>query len=270
MTVDVREGSEFQEYDGFTVEYRDASHRYWIHQDGERKPVPSVTSVLKVLDKPALLEWAQRTSMEGALILERLGELAGVAPKDAWQVVRARGMDSEAKRDKRATSGTAIHAALERYVTDGEIPDLLDYGEEDRGYVQALAKFLISGRPEVASSERIVAHPTFGYAGRIDFTGTVDLTNLIPDPFVAGRWSSLVDLKTNRLGKVYPEAHVQTAGYRLCLYHCGSSPPPWTLIVGLGGNGEFTVVPCKAQGSDFLAVLDCYKAMQRLKAACRK
>src|ERR1700733_10404659 len=91
-----RDGSEIQHYDTFDVEYRDASHRYWLHHDGERTPAVSVTSALNVLDKPALLSWAESCGVEGALILERRGELKDVDPKAAVDIVRINGLGKDA------------------------------------------------------------------------------------------------------------------------------------------------------------------------------
>ena len=104
-----RDGSEIQHYETFSVEYRDASHRYWIHVDGERNPAVSVTAVLGVLDKPALLSWAEACGAEGALILERRGELRNVDPKVAIDIVRINGLGKDAKRDARRESKLPHH-----------------------------------------------------------------------------------------------------------------------------------------------------------------
>src|SRR5437899_2955441 len=94
-----RDGSEFQEYERFTVEYRDASHRYWIHADGERLPAISVTSALKVLDKPSLKRWIEDCGAAGAIQLERAGELMGVPPAEVGDLVRLHKVGADAKRD---------------------------------------------------------------------------------------------------------------------------------------------------------------------------
>jgi hypothetical protein len=39
----VQDGSELEVYPEFAVEYRDASHRYWIHSEGARVPAVSVS-----------------------------------------------------------------------------------------------------------------------------------------------------------------------------------------------------------------------------------
>ena len=75
-----------------TVEYRDASHRYWTHVGDVRQAVVSVTSALKVLDKPALLKWAEAAGAEGAVRLERDGMLTDVDPSQVIDIVRINGL----------------------------------------------------------------------------------------------------------------------------------------------------------------------------------
>jgi len=250
-----RDGSEIQHYETFSVEYRDASHRYWIHHDGERNPAVSVTAVLGVLDKPALLSWAEACGAEGALILERRGELRNVDPKAAIDVVRINGLGKDAKRDAGADRGTAIHDALRIYASEGTAPNVGDFPAEVRGYVSGLCKWLLEANAEPVHVEQIVGSAKHGYAGRLDL-----IANL-----TAGR--TLVDLKTSPKARVYPEAHIQAAGYSLALQECGIEPVEHILIVAVGEQGEFSTRAGCADPGDFLAVLGCHRAMGRVKKA---
>src|ERR1035438_10583578 len=100
-----RDGSEFTEYPGFTVEYRDASHRYWIIEGKERRTVSSVTGGLGTLDKAALIPWAEKMGVEGALRLEREGRLSETPVENAVYVMRNMGEGASAKRDEGADRG---------------------------------------------------------------------------------------------------------------------------------------------------------------------
>ena len=119
-----REGSEITEYPDFSVEFREASHAYWIHSADERLRVPSVTGVLKVLDRPALLHWAERAGAEGAARLAQMGELRDVDPTEAIHLVRLHKLGMDAKRDAGADRGTIVHRVLEVYGREGTVPDL--------------------------------------------------------------------------------------------------------------------------------------------------
>ena len=261
-----RDGSEMTAYDGFAVEYRDASHRYWIHitpseearlrgELAERIPATSVTTALKILDKPALISWAERCGVEGALRLERAGELKDVPVEQATEIVRINGMGSDAKRDAGADRGTAVHEAIRAYCDEGKVPRLADFPAEVRPYVSACSHWLMQAKPNVLESEVVVGHPVHKYAGRVDMIAELD-----------GR-IVLVDFKTSPAGRVYDEAHVQTAGYLLALPECGIENVDGAVIVAFGEEGAFEEVPCEADGKDFLSVLDTSRRMGRIKNA---
>src|ERR1039458_4786759 len=156
----VKDGSIIQPYADFSIEYRDASHRYWGVIGEDRLPWVSVTSALGIIDKPALRSWCERMGIEAALDLERSGELQGISTGDegraAQVVIKAAGLGAEAKRDAGAERGTAIHDALEIYCTDGTVPGLGDFPETSRGFVQGLCMWLIDADPQPIITEQIV------------------------------------------------------------------------------------------------------------------
>jgi hypothetical protein len=250
-----RDGSEFQAYGSVTVEYRDASHRYWLHTGGERVSAISVTSALKVLDKPALLAWAEACGAEGAARLAAQGELVNVDPSQAISVVRINGLGMEARRDAGADRGTAVHAVLELWGREQTVPDLGDFPGEVRGYVQGLCAWLLKARPKPSAVERFVGSVTHTYAGRLDMRAEIDGRDLI------------VDLKTNPKGRVFDEAHLQAAAYRLADVECGSPEPDGAIIVAVGEDGSFEQVECEAQAGDWLNVLATHRSMSRLRSA---
>ncbi len=252
--VEPREGSEFTHYPeaGVSIEYRDASHRYWLHKDGQRTAAISVTSALKVLDKPALVAWAERMGIEGALRLERAGELEGVPPEQALSVVRQRDMGAEAKRDAGADRGSAIHDALRSYCSVGTVPMVGDFPDEVQGYVKSLCRWLLDAEPEPILVEQVVGSPRFGFAGRFDLLAKID-----------GK-RTLLDLKTSN--RVYAEHHLQMAGYEIALRECGDHSEH-RVILQLGDDGMFAVRPTVAEDEDYLAVLDCHRAMMRVRGA---
>ncbi len=255
MTVSTyteREGSEIVEYPTFSVEYRDASHRYWIHRDGERTDAVSVTSVLKVLAAPALVTWAQRVGAEGALKLAREGELDNVPVEDVVDRLRLFKLDTDSKRDEGGDRGTSIHTALQDYARDGTVPNVGDFRVPERPYVQALCRWLLRADPTPILVEQIVGSPTHGFAGRVDLVAEINGLHY------------LCDAKTNRNGRVYDNHHAQAAGYVLALEECGYSVMG-SILVGLGDDGTFEEVPGELGPDDFLNVLRTHRTMARLR-----
>ena len=275
---------EWQEYDGFKVEFLPSSHRYYLHtptqehllagvlvegagspeRDWDRIPAISVTSALSVLNKPALIKWAGKEDATAVLGLERDGQLMGIPTDQAIYVARQRGYGAEAKRDAGAARGTAVHKALQDYVQDGMIPKLDGLSDEVRGYVQALASWLIDASPEPVMSERIVGSPKYGFAGRFDLIASLSV--------VGGKWNAvptLVDLKTGANAHKYPEAHIQLAGYELAFGECGIEPIGQSMIVSLDESGFYKTATGLARREDFLAVLDAHRAVKSIEKALR-
>lgn len=251
-----REGSTFTEYPGFTVEFRESSHRYWLMADGKRTPAVSVTSALKVLDRPALLYWAERCGAEGAINLDRSGGIPEDEPlENVLQLVRSHGFGMDAKRDAGADRGTAIHNVLELYVTEGQIAKASEFDPSVRGYVQGLCRWLLATEPQPTAVEQIVGSVKHGYAGRLDFRGLV------------GERDLLVDLKTSPKARVYPEAHLQAAAYMLALEECGLAPVDGAMVLAVGEDGSFATADVCAEPQDWLAVLACHRTVSRVRIA---
>lgn len=252
--METKDGSVFVEYPEFTLEYRDASHRYWILQDNERTAAPSVTTILGVLDKGGLLHWAERCGAEGAAILAREGDLEGVAIEDVIQRVRAAKLGMIAKRDEAADRGTLVHSVLESWGRDGTVPNVTEFPAAVRGYVQGLCGWLLRANLEPVAIETMVASTTHGFAGRFDL-------------FADHRGAPvLYDLKTSAKAIVWDSAHLQVAGLMVAMRECGFDGVGNATLVAVGEDGGFTEVDCDASGDEFLSVFAAYRAVQRLRA----
>ena len=257
-TETVREGSEIVDYTGFSVEYRDASHRYWLIQGEERTPAVSVTGVLRVLDKPAIVGWAEREGARGALTAERAGLLRAVTPEDSYKIMetlRANGLGADAVKNAAADRGTAIHEALRLYCQQGTVPNAQEFPEHVRGYVAGLCKWLVTASPEPILTERVIGSPTYGFAGRFDLLATINGERV------------LADLKTS--ARIYPEHSLQMAGYELALLECGESVDR-SIVVAVGEDGSFNAADSVASTEQFLAVLACQRALSKVQAAVRR
>lgn len=163
-------------------------HAYF---DGDRK-IPGVTTIIGAgLPKPALVDWAARTTAEYAgdhwdeltdmTVSERIRTLTGAR----WETSRAA-----------MGRGTDIHHHAEQLATTGTtgVPEAL------LGPVTAYANWLRDFDVHTVAAELVVVNRTHGYAGTLD---------LIAD--IAGqRW--LLDAKTGK--GVFPDAALQIAAYR--------------------------------------------------------
>lgn len=187
--------------------YRTADHQYYFNRKG---PVPSVTGILKVLSKDALVQWGKRTVAEFAVETFLNGKLAESMEQGPEQTKRWLAALPDYVRDSSAQLGTSVHLLADIVsrspagVTDA-FSEGFQVSEQEKPYLAAFLDFmqfleLHSGT--IISSEKMVWSEE-GYAG------TYDLLIRFLCQCHRGLW--LIDVKTSK--GYYPEYALQLAGY---------------------------------------------------------
>lgn len=172
---------------------RNDAHEYYLDGEG---PIPSVTRVLKVVDKSGpLVGWAKRITAEAAVrnaeMLRQMVEMSGEQASIDWLKKLA-----DHKRDKAALVGTAIHAHAEA-VARGQAVELTD---EEHPYVDTYVRdFLAPFQPKFLAVEEMVCSTTHDYAGTFDAIAILE----------GEVW--MLDLKTST--GIYAETALQLAAY---------------------------------------------------------
>lgn len=156
--------------------------------------LPSVTTVLRCLDKPALTAWKIEQAVLAVMTTPRLP----IEADDAF-IKRVLAVDKEQdkERDAAAQLGTDIHAAIEARINGQEIEERL------MPYVMPVMDELNKlGKP--VFSEKILVGD--GYAGRCDLCVSND------------QFNTLIDFKsTKKIPKdSYTEHRLQLAAYAKC------------------------------------------------------
>jgi hypothetical protein len=170
---------------------RDARHRYrwnggpWY---------PSVTTVLAIKHKPALVGWAKRETAACAVrnlpLLARLAETGGTDAAIDW-LKRI----PDYRRDTAAELGTRVHALAEALARG----DAVAVPDELAGFLDAFRRdFLEAFRPRFLALEQMVCSPRHEYGGTAD--AFVEIAGEL--------W--LLDYKTG--AGIYPESALQLAG----------------------------------------------------------
>jgi len=196
--------------------------------DGDRE-LWSVTTIIDVLNKPALIPWAAKETAAAAVddldLLNRYVANQGRDEAVKW----LSGARFRVKDRLSATQlGQVFHAVAEVYALTGTRPTLADIaetvahegGDGFRGVnaeANVVARMLdrfdewcARFQPEYDATEVVVYHPTYGYAGTADAFVVIAGVPLI------------VDYKTSRDPRdsqgrpktPYPEAALQVAAYR--------------------------------------------------------
>lgn len=217
----------------YTID-RTKQHTVYRAADGTR--VPGVTTVLGILDKPALLAWAHKMGLEG---------------KDFRKVT------SEA-----ADIGTVAHALCEAYLTNRELdqtniaPDIMDRAEN--AYLKFLDWF-DSQRLLCEASELVMVSESLRVGG------TADLIALRRHD----EKRLLVDLKTCK--GIYREQKIQACAYAGIFEetHPGQRiDEVWIVRIGKEEEGDFEAVQVFNRAecwTAFQAIVSVYYALQRIK-----
>lgn len=202
-------------------EVRDAK----AEPDDER--LYSVTTIIGILDKPALIPWAVGVTAEKVVAkLDVIGRhVADDGPDEAIEYVKRLRWQTGGRLSD-ADLGSVAHHLFNTYALTGARPDVepemhplhavdqsLLHPEDLSALYRMLdqfERFLHGYQPDYLATEIVVFHPDYGYAGQADAFVTIDGMRLI------------VDYKTSkktfdRRGKVrapYPEVGLQLAAYR--------------------------------------------------------
>lgn len=196
-TIGKPELAQYAKEDGTGRAYQ---HPFRTH-NGKLLTVPSVTTILGLVDKPALMQWAADKSIEWAVDNASL-----LFTKDREGAMRSGRWRWKDIRDERAEVGTGVHETIESLNTGGwRFPDL---DEEQLAIMDQYQLFLRRYRITPHLSEftvfGCVETPEKAWAGTGD--GLWDIEDLQTGEIWTG---VVIDLKTSR--NTWPEHHLQVS-----------------------------------------------------------
>lgn len=214
---------------------------YYLPGDGDRLvKLPSVTTVLSILNKPQLVRWAAREVARA--ILE---------DPDRYSTVDAAAAVPFQRQSEASTVGREVHRAIEAMSRGQEV----DAGGS--GYLAGFRRFLAVCQPKVLYPEATVFSLRHGYAGTTDLICEM------------GGETWILDFKTSKA--VYYEYHLQTAAYKHCELmktddgRIVTKPEVHqTGVVLLRQDGTYEFTQTQGDFELFLHLLEAYK---RLKEA---
>lgn len=232
----------------------DEKHKYTIKTDDGKTvgPLKSVTSVLDVLNKPALIGWAAReTALFFKTEILRLGqgalntEMLEIVAKDAAGAHRRKAKDA-------ADLGTKCHDAFEAIIL-GREPEALP--AELAEPANAFKNWRLGSDVEIVSTEISVGSLGYLFGGRLDALGYSKKR---------GGWG-IVDYKTSS-GFYGNEYAYQVGGYALAFEEMFGVDVAWAEIVRFSKKPPFEsearpVLDLAAAQAGFLSAL----AMTRSK-----
>ena len=177
----------------------------------------SVTTIIGVLDKPALLYWAAGLTADAAVdqlpFVQQMLENRG--RDETWKWLRDARFRRPKDRLSDAEFGTQFHALAEEYTLTGVKPTpTREVFKKDLDLAVACLdqfdRWLHEHQPEYLATEVTVYNATYGYAGTCDCFLSIDGVPLIGD------YKSSKKSKDGqgRPTTLYPEVALQLAAYR--------------------------------------------------------
>lgn len=180
-------------YNGeITLMFNETGHRYTVN--GTSKV--GVTSILGIINKPALIQWAVNEGV--AFLKDNLK--AGVAYDELElnNLLETAKKAHRVRKTEAADFGTLAHSWIEKYIK-GENPDPL-VNKNLQSAINVFLKWVKDNNVKFISSEQPVYSKKYDYCGTFDFMCEIDGKRFIGD------------LKTSK--GIYGEYHMQLAAYR--------------------------------------------------------
>jgi hypothetical protein len=190
------------------------------------------------------------TAISGLMDDGKSGAFAGAAMK-----LRDQGLNYREVWKAKADRGTRVHGHLESFLRGEDI----DQADDEKGFVDALEKFILDYNTKVIAQEEIVLS-NLGYGGRFDLIAEINAE------------TALIDLKT---GSAYPAEHaLQLSAYRFAdgmasydndgnLTELRRMPPiDWCGCLYVKEDGTYNLDRYPADGDTFevfCALLQAYK-----------
>lgn len=225
--------------------------------------LPSVTTILGVLAKPVLPNWAAKATREGIAAVLAQDGLKGATQEDLAAMLKANGTDHNSLSAKGRERGTDTHDYAEKHLRhlkdngivlvdeDGSIAAV---GAPDTPNKAAFLDWAHTHSIEPILIEQTVVSMQHGFAGTLDLFALVDGT------------PTLVDFKTSKPGgKVYPETHLQVAAYDAAMRELDLGYPDEYLAVVFMDDGVFLEEWIPNLRFDlFLDALNLYRWMKEM------
>jgi len=231
-----------------TLDFNKYKHVYTV--DGEK--ITSVTTVLGVINKPALVSWAARMATEHVIACidpgvaydeVQLDAIFAGAKKAHWQ-----------KKTDAGNIGTLVHNWIEDYIND-ENPGM-PVNELLNDAVSNFLDWVKKNDVHFLKAEEPVFSRKYEYAGIIDFICTIDGKLYIGD------------IKTSK--GIYPEYLLQTAAYR---YARAEEYPEeeyvGQVIVRVGKDGSFETAVVRDDDL-YKEMVVAFLSAQRLQKTLKK
>lgn len=200
-------------------EFKFDSKEHLYTLDG--KPLMGCTTVLNVINKPALIQWAANETVrwirENCEPLKSISIDEGVKYEVSDKALDKAKVAHRKKKEKAADWGSIVHAAVESWIKSRQIPAVVVVKEvsyevlpEHRTAIDFFVKWAEDNKVQFFESEKQIYSKDWWVAGTVDFVCKIDGKLMVGD------------LKTS--SDIYETMFFQTAAYAKMLIEMGEYP----------------------------------------------
>jgi len=266
LKIKQQERQKYEFYNGqITLEYDPVDHVYL--RDGAE--VPSVTTVLKIIDKSApLMNWAVKLATDK--ILQSVVFPITNPEEFTALVLKAKGLHRERLEDA-GDIGKLAHDYIEKYIIQqmspsADTPPEIE-GDKVWNCFRAALEWMRLHNVHWVSTERKIYSRTYDFAGTLDGIAFVDSCNdreCCPTEFKSRR--SLIDWKSSNALRI--DYLFQTAAYQYAIEEESGDTIEDRWVIRLGkSDGKFEAWHLESgYEEDFRAFLNCLDLTRSVKS----
>lgn len=214
------------------------------------KPLYGVTSVLGVIAKPALIQWAASEAVAYIKNNAKKQE-KGIFSVSEATLEEARTAHRR-KKEEAGDIGTEVHKAVEEWIKEKKTPKLNDQGMK---MFENFVNWAEKNKVKFLASEQPLWSEKMWLGGICDFVCEIDGKRYVGD------------IKTSK-GIYGRDYFLQMAAYMLMLEEMGKKDFAGSVVVRLGKDGSFEEKFSYAMEDDkkgFLAALELFKVLESYK-----
>lgn len=232
------------------LQFNPQGHHYLL--DG--KKITGVTTILNVIAKPALINWAANMAVdyiENKVLFNSDTNISEIRYMDWIDWIKEARKAHCQKRDKAGDIGTFVHKQIEKWINNKPTEKMTLQAQK---MFRNFTNWATENKVKFLASERQVYSEKYFFAGTYDFLCKID-----------GKiW--LGDIKTS--SGIYPEMFFQCAGYQICEEEMGERKIDGHIIVNLKKDGTFKEkrsISNKDNKTAFLSALALYRVINKVK-----
>lgn len=247
-----------------------ASHSYYFEEGDKKIEVPSVTTIIKIIDKSdVLVPWALNC-LEAYILASDMSQpdetgLINLTPDGLKLLLSEAKKNYRYVRDDAAALGTAVHDWIECFIKGDALPEITD--ERAQNCVDKFVNWVKQHSIRFIHSEQRLYSPTYNFCGTEDWVAEMyPCGDTKCCPFTS-KYMALGDIKTSK--RVYDEMGMQLAAYKFAHEENFDERIDTRLIVRVGKSAEDIEIKYFRKYDEdfncFLAALTLYQKYKKNK-----